>query len=134
MNFLLWYFTLSHVMWDLLESVCKLQDMYYTCKAYPCIPFWVLETPEILHNHHWKSSASSCENNSERALHKNVLFVSCKLLQNKIHLIEVLHFVCIDLWNKRICVEIELDMLYKCNKCLEAYKHFLISLTWHRKA
>ena len=21
-------------MWDFLESVCKLQDMYYTCKAY----------------------------------------------------------------------------------------------------
>ena len=107
---LLWYFTLSYGMWDFLESICKLQDMYYTCKAHPCIPFWVLEIIEILHNHHWKGSAFSCE----------------KTIHNDVNL--RLHMKMLSSFND--CEEfLQIKMVYKyilCmwNTCLEAYKYF----------
>ena len=134
MNFPLWYFTLSYVMWDLLESVCKLQDIYYTCKAYL-----------ILFRHIFFCFINQYKQNAILRWDEFHFVISYMTQTGHffvMHVINCVHMKMLSSFNggcEEFLVFLELkmvykDMLYKCNTCLEAYKHFLRSLTWHRKA
>ena len=130
--FLLWYFTVSYIMWDLLESVCKLQDINYACKEYRCIPFF---------------SSRNTRNSAQPSLKELDIFMWKKLHDTNrtcfcnaryelfFHMKMPSSFndgraeFLVFLELKMVCN----DMPYKCNTCLEAYKHFLRSLTWYRK-
>ena len=60
-NFFLYYFTVSYIILNLLESYCKIQHMYSALKWHQDVLFWVPETPESLYN------LSSEERNSSKS-------------------------------------------------------------------
>ena len=134
MNFLLRYITLSYVMWDLLESVCKLQDIYYTCKAYL-----------ILFRHIFFCFINQYKQNAILRWDEFYFVISYMTQTGHVFVMHVMNFFHMKMLSsfnggcEEFLVFLELkmvykDMLYKCNTCLEAYKHFLRNLTWHRKA
>ena len=82
-NFFLYYFTVSYIILNLLESYCKLQHMYSTLKWHQDVLFWVPETPESLYNLSSEERNSSMPKSSWSSLQK--LF--CTLLRNTSHLL-----------------------------------------------
>ena len=82
-NFFLHNFTVSYIILDLLESYCKLQDMYSALKWHQDVLFWVPETPETLYNLSSEERNSSMPKCSWSSLQK----LWCTLLRNISHLL-----------------------------------------------